>query len=63
MTSHHDQLPGWRLERYLLQELPAEEMASVHRLVEGNPAQAARLEALLTVGQVSVSYCSVHAVF
>ena len=43
MTSHHDQLPGWRLERYLLQELPAEEMASVQRLVEGNPAQAARL--------------------
>ncbi len=46
MTSHHDQLPGWKLERYLLQELPAEEMASVQRLVEGDPAQAARLEAL-----------------
>lgn len=46
MTSHNGQLPGWKLERYLLQELPAEEMASVQRLVEGDPAQAARMEAL-----------------
>ena len=55
MTSHHDQLPGWKLERYLIQELPAEEMASIHRLVEGNPAQAARLEALAEPGGVAIS--------
>ena len=46
MTSHDHQLPDWKLERYLLEELPVKEMASVQRLVEGDPAQASRLEAL-----------------
>ena len=46
MTADDHKLPKWKLERYLLQELPAAEMASIQRQVEADPAQASRLEEL-----------------
>jgi microcystin-dependent protein len=46
VTADDQKLPKWKLERYLLEELPAAEMASIQAQVEADPAQASRLEEL-----------------
>ena len=42
----HAELPDWKLERYTLEELPPEEMARIRELIERDPTQRARLDAL-----------------
>ena len=44
--SSDPKIPDWKLERYLLEELPAEEMGRVEREVKNNRSLRARLDAL-----------------
>lgn len=46
MTTHSERIPDWKLERYLLGELPADELARIRAVVEQSPNEQARLETL-----------------
>ena len=53
MTSEnqHPDVPDWKLERFLLGELPADEMARIREQVDGDPALESQLQRLRDDGE------------
>ena len=56
MTSEnqHPDVPDWKLERFLLGELPADEMARIREQVDGDPALESQLQRLRDHGATTL---------